>query len=228
MLILGIDTATRIASVGLVRDGTLLTEESCPAVSNHTDTLIPLITSLLTHSGVGLSEIQGIGVSTGPGSFTGLRIALSTAKGLAYALGQKVVSVSTLEALALTITDWQGTICPLLDARKGEVYAAFFRRSQDGLCERLTPDQVYSPPVLLEQCSTPCLFLGDGGEIYEKLIREHCGSEAQILPFASHSPRGTVVAWLAWKRLRQGDYDDLSSLEPCYVRKPDAEFKRIN
>src|SRR5262245_17599603 len=127
MLVLGIDTATRIASVGLVRDEAVVGEESSLAVSNHTETLLPLVLRVLAGANVSLPELQGFGVSIGPGSFTGLRIALSTVKGFAYALKQKVAGVPTLAALARTVSDWEGDICTILDARKGEVYTARFR-----------------------------------------------------------------------------------------------------
>ncbi len=228
MLVLGIDTATRIACVGLVRDGDLLGEESCPASSNHTETLLPLLLKLLARCEVSLGELYGIGVSTGPGSFTGLRIGLSTVKGFAYALGCKVVGEPTLAALAHTVSSWQGNICPLLDARKGEVYTALFHRDRQGWLERLTPDQVCAPGELLDHLATPCLFLGDGVETYGNLIQAHCGPAARLLPFVTHHPRGATIARLAWERLCRGEFDDFSILMPCYVRKPDAEFKRAD
>ena len=228
MLVLGIDTATRIASVGLVRDGELLDEESCPASSNHTETLLPLLLNLLVRSRVSLGEVYGSGVSIGPGSFSGLRIGLSTVKGFAYALGWKVVGEPTLEALAHTVSDWEGNICPILDARKGEVYTALFHRDRQGQLARLTPDQVCAPRTLLDYLATPCLFLGDGIETYGNLIQERCGSAARLLPFATHHPRGATIARMAWERLCRGESEDFSALVPCYVRKPDAEFKRAN
>ena len=228
MLVLGVDTATAIASVGLAREGEPLGEESCPARSNHTETLLPLIGKLLVRCGVSLGDVHGIGVSIGPGSFSGLRIALSAVKGLAYALSLRVVGVSTLAALAHTVPDWQGHICPILDARKGEVYAALFRRARHGALERLTPDQVCTPRALLDLLPAPCLFLGDAVERYGDLIHERCGTAARLLPFTTYHPRGAVVARMAWERLSRGESDDLSTLVPCYVRKPDAEFKRAN
>jgi tRNA threonylcarbamoyladenosine biosynthesis protein TsaB len=176
---------------------------------------------------VSLTEIEGIGVSIGPGSFTGLRIALGTVKGFAYAMGQRVVGVPTLESLAYTVCDWNGLVCPVLDARKREVYAALFRRDANGTLQRLLPDYVLSPADLLKYIAEPCLFLGDGAENYSVLIREHCGSFAQILPFATHHPRGAVVAAMAWERLRRGEHDELSALVPCYVRPPEAVLKRV-
>jgi tRNA threonylcarbamoyladenosine biosynthesis protein TsaB len=225
MLILGIDTATRIASVGLVRDGEVMIEESSPAVSNHTDTLLPLVLRLLEGANVPLTKMQGFGVSIGPGSFTGLRIALSTVKGFAYALKQKVAGVSTLEALARTVSDWEGDICPILDARKGEVYTARFRRDQYGKVLRVAPDQVIVPGEFFTELEVPCLFLGDGLERYGELISKCCGAQAHLLPFPAHHPSGTVIAQMAWERFCRGEVDDIGTLVPTYVRKPEAEFK---
>jgi tRNA threonylcarbamoyladenosine biosynthesis protein TsaB len=226
MLILGIDTATPIASVGITRHGEVVAEESLRERVNHTETLLPLIGRVIKQAGVTLPEIEGIGVSIGPGSFTGLRIALGTVKGFAYAMGQKVVGVPTLAALACTVNEWEGLVCPLLDARKGEIYAALFRREHDGKLVQLLPDQVLLPQQLLEQITEPCLFLGDGGTAYGELIERSCGTMAHLLPFTTHHPRGAVIARLAWERLQTGSADDLQSLVPAYVRSPEAVVKR--
>jgi tRNA threonylcarbamoyladenosine biosynthesis protein TsaB len=227
MLVLGIDTATRIASVGLVSNGEVLDEESSLAVSNHTETLLPLILQVLERSQLTLAAVQGIGVSIGPGSFTGLRIALGTVKGFAYAQKQLVVGVSTLEALAQTVPEWEGDICTVLDARKGEVYAAFFHCNPAGQYTRLSPDQVVSPQTFFTERQTPCLFLGDGVERYGDLLIRQCGPYTRLLPFPTHHPRGGVIAQMAWRRLSRGEHDDVGLLTPHYVRKPEAEFKRI-
>jgi len=226
MLILGIDTATPIASVGITRNGEVVAEESLRERVNHTETLLPLIGRVLAQAGLALPAIESIGVSIGPGSFTGLRIALGTVKGFAYAMGQKVVGVPTLEALAYTVREWEGLICPLLDARKGEIYAALFRRDHEGKLVKLFHDQVLLPQQLLEQITEPCLFLGDGGEAYGALIREHCGASAHVLPFVTHHPRGAVIAQMAWERLQACSADDIQSLVPVYVRLPEAVMKR--
>ena len=231
MLILGIDTATQVASVGITREEVMLAEESQHERANHTETLLPLISRVLEQARITLPEIEGIGVSIGPGSFTGLRIALGTVKGFAYAMGQKVVGVPTLDALAATVSEWegkewQGLICPLLDARKREIYAALFCRDSEGNLNKLLPDQVLIPQQLLEQITEPCLFLGDGVETYGELIRHYCGTLAQLLPFSTHHPRGAVIARMAWERLRNRDHDDLQRLTPAYVRPPEAVVKR--
>lgn len=226
MLVLGIDTATRIASVGLSSDGETIAEESNLSGANHTEILLPLILRVLNNAQRTLSEIDGVGVSIGPGSFTGLRIALGTVKGFAYALNLRVAAIPTLEALARTAVNWVGDIRVVSDARKGEVYVALFRRDQNGIVSRLTADQVGSPEQSFSELQSPCLFLGDGVERYGDLIRQVCGPSAQFLPFSSFPPRGGVVARMAWERFNRGEQDDIGALVPLYVRKPDAEFKR--
>ena len=226
MLILGIETATQVASVGITCNREVVAEESLRERVNHTETLLPLIGRVLAQAGVTLPEIEGIGVSIGPGSFTGLRIALGTVKGFAYAMGQKVVGVPTLEALAYTVREWNGLICPLLDARKGEIYAALFRRDTAGNIRKVLPDHALAPQLILEQITEPCVFLGDGVVAYGELIRAHCGASAHVLPFVTHHPRGSVIAQMAWERLQAGSADDIQSLVPVYVRLPEAVMKR--
>ncbi|MGE0825123.1 MAG: tRNA (adenosine(37)-N6)-threonylcarbamoyltransferase complex dimerization subunit type 1 TsaB [Candidatus Binatia bacterium] len=225
MRVLGIDTATQIASVGIVADGDGVAEASTTAVSSHTETLLPLLQATLFQARLSLSDLDAIGVSVGPGSFTGLRIALGTAKGLAYAMGQKVVGIPTLEALAHTVGDWVGLVCPLLDARKHEVYGALFRRSASGDLQKIVPEQVLSPASFLAQIREECLFLGDGVDRYGETIRQGCGPLAHLLPFATHHPRGAVVARLAWEKLRRGEWDTLSTLGPMYLRSPEAVLR---
>jgi tRNA threonylcarbamoyladenosine biosynthesis protein TsaB len=226
MLILGIETATQVASVGITCNREVVAEESLRERVNHTETLLPLIGRVLEQAGVTLPEIEGIGVSIGPGSFTGLRIALGTVKGFAYATGQKVIGVPTLDALAYTVSKWEGLICPLLDARKGEIYAALFRRDTEGNLRKVLPDHALAPQLILEQITEPCVFLGDGVVTYGELIRQHCGANAHVLPFTTHHPRGAIIAQMAWERLQTGSVDDIQSLVPTYVRSPEAVVKQ--
>ena len=155
MRVIGIDTASGAASVALVENGLLLSEKTdlrCESArdairrgdkSNRAETLLPLIELLFESTGVSLQNISGCALSIGPGSFTGLRIGLSTVKGLAYGWQIPVVGVSTLFAHAARVTDHEGLICALLDARKNEVYAAVFRKTAD-IVNRVTDDAVAS------------------------------------------------------------------------------------
>ena len=227
MLVLGIDAATPIASVGLIQDGGVLAEQSVGVATSHAENLLPLIQRVLEQARVRLSEVAGIGVTVGPGAFSGLRIALGTAKGFAYALSQRVAGVSTLLALAHAVTDWTGRLCVVLDARKREVYVACFARDADGHITRLTDDRVLAPQELANQITTPCLFVGDGVERYGDIIREHCGPHTEVLPLTAVPPRGSIVARLAWLRFKHGDHDDASRLVPHYIRRSDAERNRM-
>lgn len=227
MLVLGIDTATPIASVGLIRDGSVLAEQSRATAASHAENLLPLIQHVLDHSQVSLSEVEGIGVTIGPGAFSGLRIALGTVKGFAYALSQRVAGVSTLLTLAHAVPDWTGRLCVVLDARKRAVYTAFFARDAGGQIIRLTEDVVLSPEELTNRVFAPCLFVGDGVERYGAVIRENCGPHTAFIPLTAVPSRGSTVARLAWARFKQGDHDDVAQLIPHYIRRSDAERNRL-
>lgn len=227
MLVLGIDAATPIASVGLIQDGSVLAEQSGNATVSHAENLLPLIHRVLEQAHVSLPEIAGIGVTIGPGAFSGLRIALGTTKGFAYALSQRVAGVSTLLTLAHAVTHWIGRLYVVLDARKREIYVACFIRDADGYITRLTDDMVLAPGELANQISGPCLFVGDGVERYSEIIQECCGHHTAVLPLAAVLPCGSVVARLAWMRFKQGDHDDVSQLVPQYIRRSDAERNRM-
>src|SRR5215475_3559618 len=176
MKVIGIDAASGAASVALVENGLLLSEKTelfsnfpsgtvrHSSKGNRAETLLPLIELLFESTGVSLQNITGFALSIGPGSFTGLRIGLSTVKGLAYGWQIPVVGVSTLFAHAARVTDYEGLICALLDARKNEVYAAVFRKTAD-IVNRVTEDVVASAANVVEmvrglQRGSPCLFVG--------------------------------------------------------------------
>jgi len=161
MRILGVDTATSTASVALIEDGRLVAEEvhssrgsanqsqTVNSRANHAEIILPLIEAALRKAAASLRDLSGLAVSIGPGSFTGLRIGLSTVKGLAYGLDIPVVGISTLLANAARVNDFDGLICSFLDARKKEVYAALFRRNGDALT-RLTEDRVAGASEVIE------------------------------------------------------------------------------
>ena len=226
MRILGVDTATWRASVGLAIDGTVVAEQSLVTTGNHAASLLPLIDELLQRATCRVEALHAIAVSSGPGSFTGLRIGLSVAKGIACATGARLVAVPTLEALARTVVDRVGTICPILDARKGELYAASFGSNGTEL-RRLTADVLVTPDSLLTTLPTPCVVLGDAVERYGAFFRDRLGADATILPFETHAPRGGVVATVGWELLQTGSAVETHQLEPFYIRPSEAEVNAI-
>jgi tRNA threonylcarbamoyladenosine biosynthesis protein TsaB len=222
--ILGLDTATRRASVGLRIDGQVVFEKSQVAEGSHAVSLLALIDEVLRTGGCAARDLDAVAVSGGPGSFTGLRVGLCVAKGLTYATGARLIAVPTLEALARTVTDRDGAICALLDARKGELYAACFDTSRGSL-KRLTDDLLLSPEALLEKLPRPCVILGDAVAAYGSFLQSRLGTDATLLPSDSHGPRGGVVAAMGEERLEAGQPDALSHLEPAYIRPCEAELK---
>ena len=224
MRILGLDTATWTASVGLRLDGETIAEESRTADGSHAVSLLSLIEEVLQNGGCSVRDLDAVAVSGGPGSFTGLRIGLSVAKGLAYATGARLIAVPTLEALARTVAHLDGTVCPVLDARKGELYAACFQSSH-GVLRRLTGDLLLTPEGLLKILPTPCVMLGDAVAGYGTFLQQHLGAAVTLLPSDAHGPSGGVVAAMADERLRVAESDDLSRIEPRYIRASEAELR---
>jgi tRNA threonylcarbamoyladenosine biosynthesis protein TsaB len=203
-------------------DGTVLAEAMHRESRAHAASLPGLVERVLADAGHQLDDVEAVAVSIGPGSFTGLRVGVAFAKGLAFAGGVPVVAVPTLEALARVADATIGeTVCAALDARKREVYAAFFRVEAAGV-RRLGPDRALAPEALAERLDTGCVLVGDAGEVYGKIL----APRAVVRPFATYHPRAGVVARLGWERLLAGEAArpgaGLGELEPVYVRPPDA------
>jgi len=226
MVVLGIDTATTTASVGVRRHGIDCAEQS-QETRSHAATLLDLIDRTLSDAEIRMAEVDAVAVSLGPGSFTGLRVGLSTAKGLAYAVGAKLAGVSTLEALAWAVSDYEGEVVTLLDARKEEVYAARFRMAA-GCCERIAPDELLPLEAVLEVMPPRCLVVGDADAAYGERMRERLPATVEIRPYALCRPRGTVVARLAEAGLMVAENDLTLTAEPAYLRPAEAELKAIS
>ena len=189
---------------------------------SHTASLPALVDRVLADAGVTIGDVEGLAVSIGPGSFTGLRIGLALAKGIAFAGGLPLVGVPTLEALAHVADAAPGeTICAALDARKREVYAALFVATE-AAPRRVSTDVALAPEALAARLTPPCVLVGDAGEVYGEVL----GARATLRPFATHHPRGGVIARLGAERIAAGEGANPGPLEPTYVRAPDAELPR--
>lgn len=228
VFILAIDTSTSAGSVAVVEDGRTVSERSTSSAPAHAEWLMPAISESLAEARITVAEIGFFAVTAGPGSFTGLRIGISAAKGLAWRLKKKAAQVSTLESMAMNIQADGALICPVLDARKNEVYAAAFRLRLDGMLERVMEDSVMPPDVLISKikgmlrAGEGAVFLGIGLLVYGDIIKAGM-KDAAFAPASAWQIRASNVGRLAWeKRL---ELVQPARLSPVYLRKTDAEFK---
>jgi tRNA threonylcarbamoyladenosine biosynthesis protein TsaB len=225
MKVLGIDTSTPCGSVGLIDEDRVLADFLLNIPVTHSERLLSSVDRVLQGAGWSLKDVEGWALSLGPGSFTGLRIGVSVVKGLAFATGRPVAGVPTLDVLAFQIAPTPYLICPILDARKEEVYTAFYRYGEDNLPARLTPYQTCRPEGLIKQIREKTIFIGDGVKTYGDLLRNHLPSLAAFPISSLHLPHGSTVARLALDLLRRGETLDLAAFTPIYVRPSEAELK---
>lgn len=226
MLVLGIESSTPVASVAVVGPTGLVGEITLNIGLTHSEQLLPLIVDLLEQSRISMTDVGGIAIAGGPGSFTGLRIGMATAKALAQGSNIPLLSVPTLEALAYTQCTSGGLVAPVMNARKSEVYAALFR-FQGLVAEQVEPYQAIAPAEWVKILATHgqrVVFVGDGVEIYSSTWAE-LGDLAVRPPEILQGVRASTVAWLGRKRLEAGERDDLYSLKPFYIRPVEAELK---
>jgi tRNA threonylcarbamoyladenosine biosynthesis protein TsaB len=226
MKILGIDTATSCGSIGLIDDHRVIAESLLDIPVTHSERLLASIEQVLREGRCALEDLDGWAVSIGPGSFTGLRIGMSTVKGLAFATRKPVAGVSTLDVLASQIPPTPYLICPMLDARKGEVYAAFYRYEEGTSLKRSSEYQALTPEDLIRRIGEKTLFIGEG-------VRRYGADLIQSLPSLAvfpddpffHMPHGSVLAKRGLERIQKGEALDLSTFIPHYVRPSEAEMK---
>ena len=180
-----------------------------------------LVARALEAAGVGVGDLDAVAVSIGPGSFTGLRIGLAFAKGLAYAGRVAIAPVSTLLALAHVADAQAGeTICAAIDARRGEIYAALFTCQAGGALTRESPDRAWTPSALAVALPEDAIVIGDVAEADWRAL----GPRIRVLGASTHPPHGGIVARLGGASIRAGGCWDVRGLEPVYVRPADAQL----
>ncbi len=225
-LLLAIENSGMCGSVALVCSSFCIGEYSLQSRKTHSRRLLPAVQHLMEEAEVGWKDLDGIAVSIGPGSFTGLRIGLSAAKGLAAAASLPLIGISSLQSLAWQFCYSPFQICTMVDARKKEVYCAFFRPEGNGSLQRLTADMVLPPHLVLEEISEPTLLVGDGVAVYRELIDEKLGSQVHLASPNLSFPRAATVGFLALTSWSQNDFLDIGKATPVYIRPSEAEEKR--
>ena len=223
MLTLAFESSAKAASVALVRDGDLISQYSQCSGLTHSRTLLPMAEDMLKNAELSLNKVDIFAVAHGPGSFTGIRIGVSTVKGLAWASDKPCVGVSTLEAMAWHGLSAGGYICPVMDARRSQVYNALFK-IEGGRPVRLCADRAVALPLLageLEKLNAPVFLVGDGAKLTASFLEE------QGLPYVL-APENLrwQSAWGVAMAAMDKEPGDAHQLLPVYLRLSQAERER--
>jgi len=218
MRVLAVETSTLAGGVALLEGDRLLGEYRLDVRVTHSERLMVAVDRVLGDAGWPSEALQGLAVAVGPGSFTGLRIGLSTVKGLALALSIPIAAVPTLDALAASLPYAVMPVCPVLDARKGEVYASLYRW-RDGAMRREWDYLALSPAALAARFEERVILVGDGiGHVRSPL--------AEAAPAPTRLPSAAWVGHLGQSRLARGETVTPASLVPLYLRPSEAELRR--
>lgn len=228
MKILGIDSSGLTASVAVMSEGILTGEYTIHNKKTHSQTLLPMISDMLLMAEIKPEELDGIAVSAGPGSFTGLRIGASTAKGLAWTLGIPVVPVSSLMGLAANVTQRGAVVCPIMDARRNQVYFGIYRITE-GL-----PEVLLEPEAAAIEDAIACagrigeeiIYIGDGVPVFEDKIRELCQGGVRFMEPVNCYQRGASVAAVGSLLFEKKQVVEAEDFAPVYLRKSQAERER--
>ena len=223
MNILGLECSAAAAGAAVVSDGKLLSEAYLNIGLTHSETLMPLIDTVLNFAKLNIPDIDLFAVSNGPGSFTGLRIGVGTIKGLALGSGKSVCGVSPLKALCYNVKNAPGLIAPIMDARRGEVYNGLYKWDGDTLCE-IEPMRAIPIDKLAVECFEGATFVGDGAPVHRERLCELLGNKARFAPDALIYQRASSIAMAAINE-KQTTAEELL---PVYIRKPQAERELEN
>jgi tRNA threonylcarbamoyladenosine biosynthesis protein TsaB len=222
MYILGIETSTKTGSVAIVSEDGIIAQYSLNIEVTHSERLMSTVDRVLTDTGFQIADMDGYAVAIGPGSFTGLRIGLAAVKGLGLVTGKPVAAVPTLKALAWNLPYAAYPVCPMLDARKNEVYAATFRFEGSALVCGMA-EAVISLSRLSERISEETIFTGEASRLFRTDIIELFGDRALFAPISAILPSAAAVAEIGLDMIKSGNQADPDTLTPMYIRRPEAE-----
>jgi tRNA threonylcarbamoyladenosine biosynthesis protein TsaB len=228
MKILGFDSSGLVASVAIVQEDNLIAEYTTNYKKTHSQTLLPMLDEIVKMTETDKESFDALAIAAGPGSFTGLRIGAATVKGLALAWNIPVVAVPTLEGLAYNLWGSSDLICPIMDARRGQVYTGMYRFSEGRLETVLEPMpmDMLELIALLNDRGEKVVFIGDGIDVHRKTITENMKVNYDLAPAHVNKQRAGSVAVAAQKRFEQGLYQNGADFTLEYLRKSQAERER--
>lgn len=227
MKLLALDTSSIVATVALIDEGKIIGEIIINHKKNHSKRLMPLIQQLLNEVEVSIEDVDAYGVCIGPGSFTGIRIGLSTAKALAQVENKPLVGISTLEGLAFNLPYSRGIICPILDAQREQIYTGLYKWEGDQMFS-IMDDQAIAVEDWIEELkkrSENIHLIGDAIPKFASKLKENLGERVSIAPVTARMPRASSIANLALQKILGGEESNYKSVIPHYIRKSQAEQK---
>lgn len=228
MKLLALDSSGMVASVAVLEDDVVLAEYSVNYKKTHSQTLLPMLDTVAQMIELDLSTVDAIALAAGPGSFTGLRIGSATAKGLGQALDKPLISVPTVDALACNIYNTNKLICPIMDARRNQVYTGIYSWQDDEL-EVIREQDAIGIVELIDILNTfeqEVIFLGDGVPVYRKIIEEKMEYPVCFAPASCNRQRAAAVGVLAQKYYKEGKVEAAAMHKPEYLRQSQAERER--
>ena len=228
MLILAFETSAKAASVALFLDGKLLGESYQNTGLTHSQTLMVMAEDMLKQCGFAAKDVTHVAVAAGPGSFTGVRIGVAAAKGLAWGLQVPCHGVSTLESMALGLGAFCGTVCPVMDARRSQVYNALFV-AEGGKLARMAEDRAIALADLAEELKAapqPIFLVGDGSELTYKTLKDTVPGLVMPMECRVHQ-RAVGVGLAALRAIETGEIGDAEGLQPNYLRLSQAEREKL-
>ena len=224
--LLAADTSTKTATVALFENGTLIAEYTQNIGLTHSEGFLPLLETMLKTVGRDISEIDCYAVTNGPGSFTGLRIGVATIKGLAHAQNKKIAEISTLDALAENVSFFSGYVCPMLDARRQEVYTAVYK---DGIkILEDTPLALNELFDFLKSKRGKVMFLGDGAIAYREIIQKTLPKKAVLAPEHLMLQKASSVGMVALKQITKGEWISYPEVSIRYLKASQPEQQLLN
>lgn len=224
MIILGLDTSTMMTTCAVMEDDMLLGEFSLSLDMSHSEALVPMIEELMDNLDLKLGDMDGFAVSTGPGSFTGLRIGLATAKGFAHVTGKPIVGVSSLQVLADNMYG-HSVVIPMMDARRDRVFTAIYTMENNQWETLLEPDaiEVENLISMIQDSYEKVMLVGDGATKYRNEFSDRLAGKVEFAPGTLNLSRASSVCRLGMLRLQRGESDDMFTLAPEYLRDSQAQ-----
>lgn len=225
MKVLAIDTSSIVATVAIMDDQKLICEYTVNHKKTHSQKLMPLIDEVLKSCELKINDIDLFAVSIGPGSFTGLRIGVATIKAFAHALNKPLIGISTLDALALNGSYFNGIICPIIDGNGDQVYTSLYKWENNNI--KIQSDylaiSIYELIDILKEKNEQVIFVGDGVNVFKDIIKEKMSNLSQFGMQYNLLNKASFVAQLAIEKYNSGYVDDYMTLTPIYLRKSQAE-----